>query len=212
MTDHIELTTSDGEALEGEVARADGMARATWVLCHPHPQFGGSMRSLVISELFRALPAAGVTALRFNFRGVEASTGAWTAGRGERADVVAAVEAGAALEPDRPLVLAGWSFGADMALATIDDQISGWFAIAVPLRSTTDVEVAAVARDPRPKLLALAEHDEIRPAEEIASRAAAWTETEVVVVAGASHFFVGRTDRLIALALGFVDRIVAASG
>jgi hypothetical protein len=212
VTDHIELTTSDGEALEGEVARADGMARATWVLCHPHPQFGGSMRSLVISELFRALPAAGVTALRFNFRGVEASTGAWMAGEGERADVVAAVEAGAALEAGRPLVLAGWSFGADMALATIDDRISGWFAIAVPLRYTTDADLGAVARDPRPKLLVLAEHDEIRSAEEVATRATPWADTEVVIVPGASHFFVGRTDRLIALALGFVDRIVAASG
>ena len=104
MTDLIEVATSDGETLEGEVARAEGRVRATCVLCHPHPQFGGSMRSLVISELFHALPPAGITVLRFNFRGVEASTGAWTAGRGERADVVAAVEAGAALEPDRKAV------------------------------------------------------------------------------------------------------------
>jgi uncharacterized protein len=209
VPDPISLATDDGERLEGEVTRADGVARATCVLCHPHPQFGGSMRSLVVSELFRALPVAGVAALRFNFRGVEGSTGAWTKGEGERADVVAAVAAGAALEPSRPLVLAGWSFGADMALTTIDDRISGWFAIAAPLRYTTEDDIGAIARDGRPKLLALGEHDEIRPADEVATVASTWTDTEVVIVPGASHFFVGRTDRLVALALGFVDRIVS---
>ena len=94
MNDRVSLGTADGETLEGEVARADGVPRATCVLCHPHPQFGGSMRSLVISELFGALPGAGITTLRFNFRGVEGSTGSWSTGTGERADVATAVEAG----------------------------------------------------------------------------------------------------------------------
>ncbi len=210
MADRITVTTSDGETLEGELAAADGSARATCVLCHPHPQHGGSMRSLVISELFRALPAAGITTLRFNFRGVEGSTGAWSSGTGERADVAAAVELADATGPDRPLLLAGWSFGADMALATTVGPIAAWLAIAAPLRCTTEADVAAIAADPRAKLLALAEHDEIRPADEVAALASTWTETEVVVVSGASHFFVGRTDRLVALALGFVDQIVAA--
>jgi uncharacterized protein len=209
VTEPITVSSADGVMLEGEIARAEGAARATCVLCHPHPQYGGSMRSLVISELFRALPAAGVTALRFNFRGVEASTGAWSAGNGERVDVAAAVAVAAALEPGRPLVLAGWSFGADMALSTIDERIAGWYAIAAPLRYTSDGDLAAVAADHRPKLLALAEHDEVRPADEVAAIANAWTSAETVIVAGASHFFVGRTDRLVDLAIGFVDRIVA---
>jgi alpha/beta superfamily hydrolase len=170
------------------------------------------MRSLVISELFRALPGAGVTTVRFNFRGVEGSTGAWSAGSGERADVAAAVALGATLEPARPLVLAGWSFGADMALSTHDARIAGWFGVAPPLRYTTDADLEAVGSDPRPKLLALGEHDEVRPAEEVAAIARTWVDAAVVIVPGASHFFVGRTDRLLALALGFVDRIVAAGG
>ena len=210
MADRITVTTSDGETLEGELAPADGPARATCVLCHPHPQHGGSMRSLVISELFRALPAAGITTARFNFRGVEGSTGAWSSGTGERTDVTAAVELVQATALDLPLLLAGWSFGADMALATTVGSIAAWFAIAAPLRYTTEADVEAIATDPRPKLLALAEHDEVRPADEVEALASTWTDTEVVVVAGASHFFVGRTDRLVALALGFVDRIVAA--
>ncbi len=177
MTEVITIATADGEMLEGEIARADGVARAVYVLCHPHPQFGGSMRSLVISELFRALPAAGITTLRFNFRGVESSTGAWSAGTGERLDAAAAVATGADLEPGRPLVLAGWSFGADMALATLDARIAGWCLVATPLRYTTDADVTAIAGESRPKLLVLAEHDEVRPADEVAALASSWTDS-----------------------------------
>ena len=54
------------------------------------------MRSIVIGALFDALPAAGFTCLRFNFRGVERSTGTHDDGRGELLDVQAAVDAAAA--------------------------------------------------------------------------------------------------------------------
>jgi alpha/beta superfamily hydrolase len=200
------LTTADGLALEAELFPADGeQPRAGMVICHPHPQFGGNMRSLVVSALVRALPAHGVTCLRFNFRAVEGSEGTWDEGRNERLDVSAAVDAlHVALAPGTPLVLAGWSFGADMALSTIDSRIDGWYAIAPPLRWGRPDDVAM---DPRPKLVALAEHDEVRPAAELVSITADWRSTRTVVVAGASHFFVGRTDRLVEVARDFVDRV-----
>ena len=93
------LVTDDGETLEAELAAADD-PHAQVVLCHPHPQHGGTMRSLVISELFRALPGAGVTCLRFDFRGVGASTGAFGDGDGERHDVRAALRHLRAVDPD----------------------------------------------------------------------------------------------------------------
>ena len=64
----LSLTAEDGVVLEAERAPAEGTSRATAVLCHPHPQHGGTMRSIVVSALFEALPPAGVTCLRFNFR------------------------------------------------------------------------------------------------------------------------------------------------
>jgi alpha/beta superfamily hydrolase len=199
------LVTDDRYRLEGELAVAEA-ERCGMVLCHPHPQYGGTMRSLVISALFAALPAAGVTCLRFNFRGVEGSEGVHGEGRDERRDVAAAVrDLGAVLTPTSPLVLAGWSFGADVALSVDDDRIDAWLAIAPPLRFVSDV--AAVVSDPRPKLVVLAEHDEVRSPSEIQDVAASWTATEIVVVNGASHFFVGRTDRLVDLAVGFVGRL-----
>ncbi len=200
------LRTDDGFTLEAEVHVAD-RARAGMVLCHPHPQYGGTMRSLVVSALFQALPAAGVTCLRFNFRGVEQSEGRYDEGHGERRDVRAAIGTlDALLDPGAPLVLTGWSFGADVALSSPDPRLAGWLAIAPPLRFLADE--AAVAGDPRPKLVVLAEHDEFRPPDEVVARVASWPATEVEVVPGASHFFVGRTERVVAAAVGFVDRVV----
>ena len=56
-------------------AADDDVARRRSCCAIPHPQYGGTMRSIVISALFDALPAAGYSCLRFNFRGVEGSAG-----------------------------------------------------------------------------------------------------------------------------------------
>jgi alpha/beta superfamily hydrolase len=82
-------------------------------------------------------------------------------------------------------------------------------AIAPPLRFRPEREYDAVAHDPRPKLLALAAHDEFRAPAEIEEEVAEWSATRVEIVAGASHFFIGRTDRVVELAAGFVDGLVA---
>ncbi len=197
----LTLTAGDGVSLEAELAAPDPAVgtRAGMVLCHPHPLHGGTMRSIVISALFAALPDVGVTCLRFNFRGVEASGGEHDFGDAERHDALAAIEALAGcLPPGAPLVLAGWSFGADVALSVRDDRLAAWFGVAAPLRFLHDV--GAVAHDLRPKLLVLAEHDEIRSPADVQAEVASWTNTTVEVVGGASHFFVGKTDPLVALA------------
>jgi alpha/beta superfamily hydrolase len=194
-------------ALEAELAAPPAEPRAAAVLCHPHPQAGGSMRSIVIGALFEALPRAGVTCLRFNFRGVEGSDGFYDEGRGEQLDVQAAIATlDGTVDPALPMLLAGWSFGADLALATVVDRITAWLAIAPPLRMVPDF--SAVAADRRPKLLALAEHDEFRAPASVRDATRDWVATDIEVVGGASHFFVGRTDRLVELSVGYVDRLV----
>jgi hypothetical protein len=203
----LTLDTSDGVILEAERATPAGASRASVVLCHPHPQYGGTMRSIVIGALFDALPADGFTVLRFNFRGVERSTGAHDDGKGELLDVHAAVDAAAAIRADgEPLVLTGWSFGADMTLATVDRRLAAWVAIAPPLRFRTDF--GGVARDARPKLLVLGQHDEFRDPASVVDATSDWNSTEIDVIAGASHFFVGRTDRVVDAVRAFVQELV----
>jgi hypothetical protein len=199
--------TSDGLTLEAEYAAARaGHPRAAAVLCHPHPQYGGSMRSIVTGALFDALPDQGVSCLRFNFRGVEGSEGAHSGGTDEPLDVVAALDVLAAeVHPSVPIALVGWSFGGDMVLSVDDSRLAGWVAIAPPLRFTGSA--GSVARDPRPKLLLLAQHDEFREPSEVEAETQSWTNARVEVIPGASHFFVGRTDRVVAATGEFLLRL-----
>jgi alpha/beta superfamily hydrolase len=209
MTEPIELKTADGVTLEAELSIPAGPPRCGIVLCHPHPQYGGTMRSIVISALFDALPARGVPCLRFNFRGVQGSEGTHDFGNLERVDAETAVAAlGERLPPGVPLILTGWSFGADMALSVRDPRVDAWMAIAPPLVVVHDVD--GLAADPRPKLLALAQHDEYRDPAEVTEIAERWANADVLVVGGASHFFMGRTERLVEVAGGFVDRLTPA--
>jgi alpha/beta superfamily hydrolase len=205
------LSCVDGAVLEAEYAAATGAARAAAVLCHPHPQYGGTMRSIVISALFDALPERGISCLRFNFRGVERSTGTHGGGVDEVADVLAALDAIAADAPGLVHPLVGWSFGADVSLAVTDSRIAGWVAIAPPLRfrqaHPSGSSFGPVAADPRRKHLVLAANDEFRAPAEIEEEVAGWTRTTTEIVAGASHFFVGRTDRVVTAVDEFVGEI-----
>ncbi|MEM7287106.1 MAG: alpha/beta hydrolase, partial [Actinomycetota bacterium] len=111
----ITLDTSDGETLEAEQVVGPA-ARLGVVITHPHPTYGGSMHTPVPAALFQRAQELGLTALRFNFRGVGASSGTHDEGRAERRDVEAAVAHVASLT-EAPLLLTGWSFGADVSLA-----------------------------------------------------------------------------------------------
>ncbi|MBP7929494.1 MAG: hypothetical protein KAZ88_03470 [Acidimicrobiia bacterium] len=212
----LTIPSSAGVALEAHFEPSTfGLATsASTLLCHPHPLQGGNMTSLVTSELFRILPQGGISALRFNFRGVGASTGEHDFGKGESDDVVNAFSRLVDLTPEsQTRVVVGWSFGADVSLSTpLNDRLpdspcDGWIAIAPPLRFGT--EPAAAARSGKPVLVILAEHDQVRPAEDVARDVEGWPNTRVEVVGGADHFFAGRTKQVAELVEEFVTRMLS---
>ena len=86
------------------------------VLCHPHPVYGGTMDNRVVYRAGKAVMEAGLAALRFNFRGVGASTGSYDHGEGEKDDASAAIDYLSAKYSGLPLVLVGFSFGAWVGL------------------------------------------------------------------------------------------------
>jgi alpha/beta superfamily hydrolase len=100
-------------ALECAIDAPAGEARGVAVVCHPHPQGGGTMDNKVAMTLARAFVQTGFRAVRFNYRGVGASEGTWGEGRGEIDDALAVIAAQRA--PDLPLMLGGFSFGAYIA-------------------------------------------------------------------------------------------------
>lgn len=194
------LATADGLALEGDVFLPPSPWAAA-VVAHPHPQHGGDRRNPVVEELCRAFHDAAVAVVRFDFRGVGRSEGTFDDGDGERLDVVAAIELIAPLAGDGPVLLAGYSFGALVALNVTDPRLSGWLAVAPPLTFAPGDPLAAP--DHRPKLLLVPDHDQFAPPAVVAERVAAWRATTLDTVTMADHFLGGRTEAVAARAVTF---------
>ncbi len=204
----LRLTAADGTDLEAELSIPDEREpRAGFALAHPHPLHGGNMTSIVISTWFYEL-AHDCVLLRFNFRGVGTSTGTHEYGDGERRDITAAIDALAPIVEGLPLVLAGWSFGADTSLGVDDVRLAGWLLAAPPLRPDA-LARERVSADPRPKRFLIPEHDNFCPPEEVNARTIGWHNSSVEMVAGTDHFFVGRTQRCAQAALGLLDELGA---
>ena len=94
----------------------DPSPTAAVVVCHPHPQHGGTMHNKVAHTLARSFVGLDFAALRFNFRGTESSAGSYDEGQGELDDALAALEWMRQQYPGLPLWLAGFSFGAAIAV------------------------------------------------------------------------------------------------
>ena len=111
-------------------------ARAAAVVCHPHPLAGGTMDNNVVFRTARGLQSAGLSVLRFNFRGVAASEGEHHGEGAEELDAAAALDFMAQRHPGLPLWLAGFSFGARTAasLAGRDRRIARLLCITMPCK------------------------------------------------------------------------------
>lgn len=189
----VELKAGDGTPLHADYASVpERPARAAAVLLHPHPVMGGDMNAAVPHHLAAHLPDAGVSVLRVDFRGAGGSGGSHSGGEAEALDVAAAALWLREAE-DRAVWLVGWSFGADVSLQVTDDAVAGWVAVAPPLR-TVPLESMAAARDARPKLLLVPEHDQFCGPGPAAERTGGWEATRIDVVPGADHFLAGRLD------------------
>jgi len=200
------IETSDGESLQAELYLPDSPTAAV-VITHPHPQMGGDMHTPVPAGFFRALDGGSVAGLRFNFRGVGRSTGTHDKGGAERLDVAAALDHLAVAAPGVPLLLAGWSFGADVSLTIDDDRVAGWFLAAPPLGVVDPAEMAAQS-SAAPKVLAIGENDQFNPPTKAAATTDGWQNTSIQVIDGADHFFGAQLPALVA---GFSDFVAEAS-
>lgn len=96
---------------QGQFAAAHSIA----VICHPHPQHGGTMDNKVVTTLMRVYRDLGIHALRFNFRGVGKSEGSFANALGEQDDLLAVIHWVKQQFPAAPLLLAGFSFGSSIA-------------------------------------------------------------------------------------------------
>ena len=191
------ITVAPGLALEAALALPAG-ARHGVVVCHPHPLYGGDMDNPVVTAAARACAEAGLATLRFNFRGVGSSTGAWDEGRGEQDDVRAALAhlRGALPGAGRPAV-AGYSFGAAMAaaVAAAGEPLAGLALIAPPLAMRPWQPPASFTLD-GPILLTAGDSDQYCPTTALAALAKALPKAILTVIDGTDHFFFTGLERL----------------
>jgi alpha/beta superfamily hydrolase len=182
-------------ALELAIDRPDGVSQGVAVIAHPHPQFGGTMTNKVVQTLARAFVLAGWTGVRFNFRGIGASAGAYDEGRGELADMLAVIEQ---LAPEGPLCLAGFSFGAFVTSHAVAEMAPRRELHKVVLvgTATSRFETAPVPSELHSRTLVIhGESDDTVPLTSVMD----WARPQalpVLVVPGGGHFFHGQLPLL----------------
>lgn len=182
----------------------EGALEGCAVVCHPHPQHGGTMHNKVAHTLARALVRSGFEVLRFNFRGTEGSEGEFDDGVGELDDALAAIEFMRSRHGSYPLWLAGFSFGAAIAVkAAVATHVDGLVSVAPAIsRFAAGLETQPDC----PWLIIQGDEDELVDVEETV----AWVDglapgPELLIINGGEHFFHGRLSELRSAVMNFVS-------
>ena len=189
-------------SLEGVLHVPESTPAAAVAVCHPHPQYGGDMENNVVMAVCRSLVSQGFAALRFNFRGVGASEGAFDQGQGERNDVRAALAHLASL-PDvdgERLGLVGYSFGAMVAAEVADSDLRALALVSPPV-AHADLRVDWGC----PALILTGDQDPIAPADRLQAIGGA-SGVGLRVVSGADHSWWGFEEELVEALAEFFDR------
>ncbi len=192
------------EALVSEPESAPAVA----VLCHPHPQHGGTMNNKVVHTLARTLAGRGFATIRFNFRGVGESEGSYADGRGEVEDARAIIDHARQHWPGLPVWLGGFSFGAMVAIvAAADQDIAGLVSVAPPVDR---LDIAEIAQPRCRWLILIGDEDELVDVDTVVE----WVNQldpgpQLRVLEGVDHFFHGRLTQLGECVLAWMDEEAA---
>lgn len=162
---NLNIPASHG-SLEAILKEPKGEAKGVALVCHPHPLGGGTMHNKVVYRAAAGLNEAGLTTLRFNFRGVGASTGAHDDGDGERMDVLDALDYLTTNYPDREITFAGFSFGSRVGseVAIDDERIVRLISIGTPVDK---YDFSFIKHNRKPILFVHGDRDEFGTVEDL---------------------------------------------
>ena len=179
------------------------------LICHPHPMGGGTMHNKVVYHAMKALHGLGLPVLRFNFRSTGRSEGLHDDGRGEQEDVRAALD-WLDLKFTRPILFAGFSFGANVGMRACcgDPRVRGMIALGLPVSAEgRNYTYQYLPNCSQPKLFVSGDQDQFGPVAGVeAVVATAPQPKELVWIAGADHFFLGKLDQVQAVIVDWVSR------
>ena len=196
MAEVVRAIPGPAGPLEVLIDRPVGTPRAAVVFAHPLPIEGGTMHTKVVFQGAKALARSGCVVLRFNFRGVGQSAGAWDHGRGELDDFRAALDYMAGQHPDLEIWAAGFSFGSWVAasVGASDDRICAVILIAPPVDK---YDFAAVTAATKPKFVIHGEADELIPLKAVRQFYAALQDPkELIEIDRANHLFDGQASEV----------------
>jgi alpha/beta superfamily hydrolase len=185
------IPASHGQ-LEAIVKEPAGTRRGVGLVCHPHPLGGGTMHNKVVFRAAAGLVDAGLLTIRFNFRGVGASTGEHNEIEGGQEDVRDALDYIANEYPGEDLTLAGFSFGSRTALEVGYDNknVARLISIGTPIDKYGDYDF--LMKTQKPILFVHGDKDEfgsIDKVRELAETVSRNTDAELIVFENSGHFF-----------------------
>jgi len=199
------IDTVDGHSLEARL-RLPSDARRAVVLCHPHPLYGGTMHNAVIVAVAKTLAQADepTAVLRFNFRGVERSSGRYSEGQGEKLDVLAAIDGLRNMNPRMDISVVGYSFGSwvGMRAAWEHPEVERLALIAPAARVFSYVEDQECRR-PLPTFIAVGDQDGFASVDSV-RKLASYLGAHLDIIHGADHFFVGYRRTLATRLMFFI--------
>ena len=200
-TEEVTIRSRDGLKLQGVVDEPED-ARGVFVLCHPHPKMGGTMNAPLLVALRDRLVGEGWAVIRFNFRGIGSSEGEPSTGEAEVADAEGAMDLATERFPHAKLVVGGWSFGAAVAVRTMDlhEEIEAGVAIAPAVKPREDVTAGLPSPSEMsiesPLLFVCAVNDDLVAIDDCRAWAEEVPAAEIVELRGANHFFWAKYEDL----------------
>jgi len=198
--------------LEAILKEPEGERRGIGIVCHPHPLGGGTMHNKVVFRAAAGLVDAALTTLRFNFRGVGASTGEHSEIPGGMEDVRAAIDYMSSEYSGDDLTLAGFSFGSrtGMAVGMDDDRVKRLISIGTPVDKYGDYEFLLGVR--KPILFIHGDSDEfgdLDSVRELVAEVEKVTDAELISFEDCGHFFDDHLDELRDAVRNWTDKKIS---
>jgi hypothetical protein len=212
---NLMIPASHGQ-LEAILKEPVSEPKGVGLVCHPHPLGGGTMHNKVVFRAAAGLLDAGLITLRFNFRGVGASTGVHNEIQGGKEDVREVLDYLAGRYPGQPITLAGFSFGSRTGIdvGMNDDRVARLISIGTPVDKYEDYDFLLQVR--KPILFIHGDHDEFgevenvkRLVDELAKKNA---DTELVVIQNSGHFFDEHLNKLREVVKNWTLKHISVAG
>ncbi|MFL6374153.1 MAG: alpha/beta hydrolase [Pyrinomonadaceae bacterium] len=195
--------------LETIIKEPGDQRRGVAVVAHPHPLGGGTMHNKVVFRVAAGLVDAGLLTVRFNFRGVGASTGEHNEVEGGVEDVRDVLDYVEQNYPGEDLTLAGFSFGSrtSMQAGWNDPRVARLISVGTPVEKYRGYDFLVNVQ--KPIIFIHGDKDEFCSVETLRTLTDRIEHAEVVIFENCGHFFDEQLNELRDTVCEWVKRKLA---